>query len=172
MFDYYKSACPREAPLVKQPESVRDVVRALNGVAFALRNARERMDEGLAHMSEDELTSLLQCVTQDNADDLTSLILAFCEGFGRTIGLFLGVVSWSHFVERAEKFDAMAKELETSIEQKNEEIETVRRRSQALVSGLEAAQVAAQATESSLRERLAHLERALVYASAQVGERR
>lgn len=47
-------------------------------------------------------------------------------------------------------------------------MDTTRRRWQDSVRELEAA----QATELGLRERVAHLERELVYASAQVGERR
>lgn len=168
MHDGYKSTCPWDDSPVKQPVSTRAIILAINEVAFALRDARRRMEDGHERMSEDERAVLHQHVTQEEADDLTSIIIDFSDEFARTMGLFLGVVSWRDFTEQMRKVGVTVKELEDAIDQKTEEMDTTRRR----VRALEDAQVAAQATESALRERVAHLERALMYASAQVSARR
>lgn len=168
MYGGYKSADPWDNPPTKQLGSVLGIIRAIKEVAFALRDAKGRMGEGRARLSDDDLDALHQYFTRDEADDLTDLLLGFSEEFGRTTGLFLGVVSWRDFVEQMKKVDATVKGLETAIDQKTDEVDATRRRWQDSVRELEAA----QATERSLRERVAHLERALVYASAQVGERR
>lgn len=168
MYGGYKSTSPWDNPPAKQPENVLGIIRTIKEVAFALRDAKGRMVEGRTRLSDDDLDALHQYFTRDEADDLTDLLLGFSEEFGRIIGLFLGVVSWRDFVEQMKKVDATVKDLETAIDQKNDEMDTTRRRWQDSVRELEAA----QATELGLRERVAHLERALVYASAQVGERR
>lgn len=168
MHEGYKSTCPWDDSPVKQPVITRAIILAINEVAFALRDARRRMEDGHERMSEDERAALHQHVTQEEADDLTSIILDFSDEFARTMGLFLGVVSWRDFTEQMRKVGVTVKELEAAIDQKTEEMDTTRRR----VRALEDAQVAAQATESALRERVAHLERALMYASAQVSARR